>query len=526
MASMDIDQNSNGVKGGEGNDMGLIPYNGPSLVSFNGPSLVSFNGSSLVPFNGPSLALSNNLSLTLETDFFMNSLAVKKSLGQHFLLPMKSANKDRGNLVPVLDSVSSDRERQEDQVILDGQQLKVIFPIVPDIDIIDIPFRQPTTITAVVSLKGTINYQKAFPLIRITRFTEELAQKLVSPGKKKFHLPVGIPSGSIISVRHLSLTRGLICSSSKKPFENSISIVICIGDKHLGVKMSAENIQMCGAKSRSMILDTVQHILNNLIEVQELLDWISAQPQEAQKVREWVLAQIQGPLQLTFPNNQITYRLVTSPYSPQPLDHLFLRENNQSMTREGIEKLKESIAPEDQSPAYPEEIYQPLAQYLLGLALDFRNYELFCRHLDWLYQLDEIIDRPVRSHSLRTEMVNINYKLDFRIRRIALCYLIEEARLPCRARYNPLYDRHVTVYFPCFSDSEKLAPSLFDDEVLTETDSKRDTGRVRYCTLLVYLTGCVTQSGPTPEVCQKVYRIFMYLISQIRDKIDMTLLKA
>ncbi len=102
-------------------------------------------------------------------------------------------------------------------------------------------------------------------------------------------------------------------------------------------------------------------------------------------------------------------------------------------------------------------------------------------------------------------MVNFNYPLGFRVRRMALCKIIEKMRPGCRARYNNQYDSHVRIYYPCLSEEHP--------------------DKVKYSTLIVYSTGHVTQSGPNPEIGYRVHYAFMQLANQIRPYIDMAFLK-
>nr|QBK90852.1 MAG: hypothetical protein LCPAC201_01530 [Pithovirus LCPAC201] len=368
-----------------------------------------------------------------------------------------------------------------------------------------------STMTAVVILDGMVDYVKAFPLLRITRPKDQNELDLIKTNN--VHLLPANQRARVIYAKYKGNIRGIISrkiTKSKKPnltFANSITISLKLDitgltsdkerppkntsiitntdtdiseTKDINLKLSSGKIQMCGAKSRKMAMTAAQHIVDNLIEVEILLRWIDKNMEHAKITAAWVLSVVQGGL--------------------------FLDLNNPTVV--GIKSKKLC---QNEVPTIPENIYSPLAKYLIGLAWDFAEYNLFRQNLYWLLTVKHII-RPTESSNIYlrpskviTAMVNFNYPLGFRVRRMALCKIIEKFRPGCRARYNNQYDSHVRIYYPCLSEEHP--------------------NQVKYSTLIVYSTGHVTQSGPNPEIGYRVHHAFMKLANQIRPQIDMTPLK-
>ncbi len=370
-----------------------------------------------------------------------------------------------------------------------------------------------STMTAVVILDGMVDYVKAFPLLRIIRPENQRELDLIKTNN--VHLLTADQKARVIYAKYEGNTRGILfkrsvkSKKSNRTFANSItiSLKLDISDltsdnsrrlisidpsrtdgkvslpgetKDINLKLSSGKIQMCGAKSRKMAMAAAQHVVDNLIEVEFLLRWVDKNMEHAKVTAAWVLSVVRG--------------------------NLFLDLNNP-----GVVGIRTKKLCQDEVPRIPEHIYSPLAKYLIGLAWDFAEYILFKQNVHWLLTVKHII-RPIESGGIYlrpskviTAMVNFNYPLGFRVRRRALCEIIEELRPGCRARFNNQYDSHVRIYYPCLSEEHP--------------------NQVKYSTLIVYSTGHVTQSGPNPEIGYRVHHAFMKLANQIRPQIDMALLK-
>jgi hypothetical protein len=332
-----------------------------------------------------------------------------------------------------------------------------------------------------------VDYAKAFPLLSIARPKNLQELDLIKSGQK--NLSAGSKS-RINYAKYKNITRGTLSSEQNTTFANSItiSLKLDISDvtsvpgetKDINLKLSAGKIQMCGAKSRQMAMNAAQQIVNNLLQIEELLNWIAENRDSAEITKLWVLEITKGDLYINVSMGTFLSR---------------------------VKKLCQ-----DMSPPFPSDVYQPLARYMMDLGWDFDNHELFEKHLNWLLTIRHIIQPLEPRHEIlrpikvNTAMVNFNYPLGFKIRKMALCQIIEKMKPGCRARYNPLYDRHVTIYYPRCSEE--------------------DPDKIKYSTLIVYTTGHVTQSGPSPEIGFEIYQAFIELANSIRPRIDLAALEG
>lgn len=356
-----------------------------------------------------------------------------------------------------------------------------------------------STMTAVVVLDGMVDYIKAFPLLMITRPKDREELNLIK-SSNIVQLSEN-QKDRVIYAKYKENVRGIISrktTKSKKPnstFANSVTVSLKLdisglskdqvgsiseNTKDINLKLSSVKIQMCGSKSREMCMIAAQHVVDNLIEVETLLRWIDQNSEHAKITTDWVLTVVRGKL--------------------------YLNVNNPGTV--GVRNIKLC---QNEMPDIPKNIYSPLAEYLIGLAWDFSEYTLFKKNVEWLLTVKHII-RPTESDNIYlrpskviTAMVNFNYPLGFKVRRMALCKIIEKMRPGCRARYNNQYDSHVRIYYPCLSEEHP--------------------DKVKYSTLIVYSTGHVTQSGPNPEIGYRVHYAFIKLANQIKPLIDMALLK-
>lgn len=150
-----------------------------------------------------------------------------------------------------------------------------------------------TTMTAIIMLKGTVIIESAFPLLPITRL--DLTDIVTT--KKKCKIPwVGKEhAGKIFSAKFLGINRGII-KTSKKSFRNAVGLEICTTKKNIYAKLCKEKIQMCGANSEAVALETAQHIIDHLIRIQGELDYMHSLPAERDATIKWFLKECKGDL--------------------------------------------------------------------------------------------------------------------------------------------------------------------------------------------------------------------------------------
>ena len=337
--------------------------------------------------------------------------------------------------------------------------------------------------TAIVRFDGEIDIGSCFPLFNPARLTK--SNPVVIGRRKKIRPPTAEKAGDIISARYGGITLGMVSSTEGNDFENSITLDVSAGEKVVNVKLCRTCAHVSGAKSRDMARRAVQYLVTSLIHIQQLIDWIIQNPQSSEEILDWVEKSTRGDIFLYYTPHIIEW-LISS--SGQMILAFLPGKKAEFET-----KLK-PLTTED----IPQHFYQPLTTYLLDSGSKFSNHEAYMAQLQWIYNLEKIIEKPLDITHVKCEMVNFNYSLGFRIRRVALCKAIEASGTPFKARYSNIYNNSVNCTYPCQVEEGKPP---------------------RYCTLLIYVTGRVTQSGPNPEWGMFVYREYLNLIENFRHDI-------
>ena len=151
--------------------------------------------------------------------------------------------------------------------------------------IIDFEHLKVTTMTVIVKLKGNVIIENVFPLLDITRLDLPKTRRRT----KKFKIPFCNKPGAILSAKFKNITRGIVKSKSKRSFLNSITLDICTSKKNINAKLSGEIIQMCGPDSEELALETANHIIDHLLDIQEELDYINEDPEIRDSSIQWLI---------------------------------------------------------------------------------------------------------------------------------------------------------------------------------------------------------------------------------------------
>lgn len=332
------------------------------------------------------------------------------------------------------------------------------------------PPQKITTMTAIVDFDGEIDIDTCFPLFNpIPQPTDSVPIK-----KKKMRPNLYTQAGDIISASYRGITLGMVSSKKDNDFENSIALNVFTGEKVVNVKLARTCAHISGAKSRKMAHTAVRFLINSLLHIQELLDWRMEQPEQSDEILRWIEAVTKGE----------TLLYCTTPIKQKREVTPLLKTTLKIPTTENI----------------PTHLYQPLVNYILATSAKCSDYNAYQAQLQWIYNLGNIsiIEKPLSITKVRCVMVNFNYSLGFKVRRVALCKAIENSGSMFKARYSNIYNNSVTCTYPCQIEEGKPP---------------------RYCTLLIYVTGRVTQSGPNPEWGMFVYKEFILLIERIRQYI-------
>lgn len=323
-----------------------------------------------------------------------------------------------------------------------------------------------TTMTLIIPLKGIINLEYAFWLLKITRMNIPQPKRQTH----KYKIPHCSEPGSILSVRYDGKTRGITRSTSSTHFKHSITIDISTIAKNISIKLSSSGVHMCGAKSTEQGQEATNYVINQLIKVQDFLDFCRLNPEKKDEFLSWVKQETRGPENFVANNGKLIR------------DHLIKEIKTESPIPVGsyIIDLINSLIPE--------------SSY---------HYE-FCKHIEWICSLDHIITRPLEIDQIYTAMVNYNYDLGFGVNRSKLAAMISGYN-GFSSKFENGTEHNVTIWLPY---------SLEDAGKTLRSKLKKPKH-----TFLVYRSGLVTQSGPGGVLMKDAYLKFNQAINEIKQLI-------
>lgn len=347
-----------------------------------------------------------------------------------------------------------------------------------------------TTMTLIFILDGSVSLDPAFSLLPITRieFTPPKRQK------KKFELPHCAIPGAILSMRFKGDTRGIIRSATGKFFKNSITIDLSTISKNVSIKLSRGKIQMCGASSEDQGTEGAQYLIEQLLLVQEELDYIQSNHTAAQETLEWLIEGTKGkevirPVYKTVIKTSIDEETGEEVKTPEQV----FSHNEDDNAIETIEDL--SKAPDTR-----------VASFLFRQRADFDYYSFFVSEIEWILTIKKVTTRPLAIKKVYKAMVNYNYNLGFEVDRFAL--------------HVQMLDRNgfISSFDNCVEHCVKIKlPYTPDDDERTV----RRKNKVPCHCFLVYKSGVVTQTGPGKEKMKEAYDLFWNCILEIKDKITL-----
>ena len=144
--------------------------------------------------------------------------------------------------------------------------------------------------TVIVKLIGNTVIENVFPLLDITRL--DLPPPLRPT--KKYKIPYCAIPGAILSAKFQNVTRGIVKSKGKKSFLNSITIDLCTSVKNINAKLSGGKIHMCGPNSEALAVETAEHIIEHLLNLQDELDYINEDIDERDNAIQWLKDNCKG----------------------------------------------------------------------------------------------------------------------------------------------------------------------------------------------------------------------------------------
>lgn len=310
-----------------------------------------------------------------------------------------------------------------------------------------------TIMVVIAQLAGNIDIDSIFPLLEITKVPLVESKRR----SKRPKIPTCNIRGAILSARYRGVSRGIARESY---FRNSILVDISNGDKNINIKLSRNSMHICGSKSIEMARDAVNLLLD---KVGQAASFLSSFQERKEELIPQITKMTKG--HPVFVEGRLRHRMAEATSDDE------------------------------------------LIRYLLQLAGEFSYHEDFLTHLDWMSQLDKVMELPqdnVRGTPQITEltkvMVNYNYELGFPIDRRLFVEAIDGIN-GFTASYENTLQHNVTVILPYYDPTRK---------------AKKKTCH----TFIVYRSGFVTQSGPDEVRMKQAYDLFRETIEKIRPIVE------
>jgi len=170
---------------------------------------------------------------------------------------------------------------------------------------------------------------------------------------------------------------------------------------------------------------------------------------------------------------------------------------------------------------FPDHINPRIASFLFSYIQDYAYHHVFIDFLKNLKKIKTVFNNkeiqihsetpfmekteklPLKIGNLNIAMINYSYSVNMNINRKKLRELIDGYKGKYKAVFNNTTDHHVTITVPYEVDRE-------------ETIKRKESSAISF---MVYKSGIVTQSGPSPAIMKDVYYEFMEFIDSVRDSI-------
>lgn len=332
-----------------------------------------------------------------------------------------------------------------------------------------------TTMTHVFPLDGWVNFRAAYELLPWTPVSVEPSKRR----RKKCKLPVAEP-GNIVRLCYGPWTRGTIRtvdSGAKAKWKNGVIIDLSTSDRtrNLSLKLSVHNIHSAGGKSVENGEEGATFLLAHLRRIQDTLDAMKRNPEERQKVLDWISEEVRGDPLLR------AHDVLINEYPP--IAYLEW-------------KFDSSIRSPDNIPFW---LNEEFARFFLQYTRDYIFFQDYWAKIQEILVLDAMISPKLSLLPTRTEMANCNYTLGYRVNRLNLA-LFFHGRNGFLAQYNNTAGHRVRITYPL-------------DEEQQDGNGKRN--KPRRHTFMVTMSGAVTQSGPWGM--DWAYQLFLRTFSEVKD---------
>uniref|UniRef100_A0A6C0BLG2 Uncharacterized protein n=1 Tax=viral metagenome TaxID=1070528 RepID=A0A6C0BLG2_9ZZZZ len=349
--------------------------------------------------------------------------------------------------------------------------------------------------TVIVHFTSEVNLKAVFPLLDVTRIPLEEPKRK----RKKIRIPECKIPGSVLCVLYDGVARGITKGNS---FRNSIIIDISTGSRNVSLKLSKSNIQMCGAKSMDLVLESVGILLEHLNVVQDKIDYLRDHRDEAERVLKFFEDTFKGHMVLFDGLLQTEFNIHIPNINMEECseEYIELMKNwNDPNPYIRAEALKQYPCPEGLDPI--------IFKIFMDQVPDFAFHDDFMMQARWV--LDEAthaIDRDIGILMVNKVMINHNFDLGFSLDRAKLAELINGMN-GYVATYDNCIDKHVNIKKVCEEDGV--------DRSLLKKKNK-----IRCHSFRVFMGGSVTQSSPSEVTMKDAYYDFRNTIESIRSLIE------
>jgi len=285
-----------------------------------------------------------------------------------------------------------------------------------------------TMMVADCALNSPIDMRVAYSLLPVFR-----------PGKieilKGEKLPHYKIPGSIVTLDFEGDSRGMV-RKKESYFKNSVSMDISCVEKNANVKLSPQNIHLCGVTSLSIINEAVDYLIGYIKEIQEILTFAAENSDLRDKTIEWLKDASMG---ITIKRNSTIYK------------------GKLKIVRTSKHTLIRAISAKDISESPDEK----LAKLYLRMIPEIVYHDDFCRLLDWCRNVTWVCDDDLAKMEPVIHMKNTNSKLNFNI---GICFIFSHIFQENFPEYNISYDNTmkpstITVTIPYIPTADRLAIS-------------------------------------------------------------------
>ncbi len=334
-----------------------------------------------------------------------------------------------------------------------------------------------TTAVFVIPINGEIlSYNNMFSLFNITYMSLPFNLKVRTHDKRKFNIPFCPVPASILSVRYQGKTRGIVTSLKSGHFKNSITMDISTRKKNVNIKLSSDNIQLCGAKSLNTAIEASNYVLNHANKIQDDLDYMKSNPDLVEKAIEWMKKKTVG-------KNVIREDIIS-----EKINLVCITNDNEIILPWfDIEGVREGR----------------IIDLFYSLATEFNYHSSLMKAIEDYYTKISLVCNKlsIKYNEIRREMTNYNYDTGFTINRRALFEAI-----------NILYDKGKIGFISQFWNTVHSYVTVF---LPVETDIGRPRGKKRKSTIMIYRSGKVTCSARNPNEGERFYTMFSHMIMKL-----------